>query len=177
MTVREAFEAWIPAQGRESRVDPQPCTRDVAGVVEQRIERVERALGLSRDRVDAGELVLMQNAHPCIARQGAQCDGTQPGAGSLRPATEVGERQTELAEWLRIGGRGLHRGLVLDTRGVGIRPGSRDIAHGGVRFREGERPACRASVERIGAQRDELAPLAVVEDPLLAAVRRHIAQE
>jgi hypothetical protein len=140
-------------------------------VTEQRVDGVDREVGLPRDGVDPRQLILVFHAHTCIAGDRQEPDGALPFLSRLRPAPEIGERQPEAAVRPRLPRRGANGSVVRDARGVGIRVCASDVSEMSVRLRECQRPFRSARVEDVRRESDQLAPLVVIEKPLQPAVR------
>src|SRR6185369_15330533 len=167
----------IAAQRIEAGVDLEPSRREEVRNLKQRLEPVERLLGLADADVDQGELVLVEGRVQLVLRQRLELDGALALANRLLLAAEQREDQAQLAVALRLPGR--RRDLRRERlRGLlRVSPHVRRVAAAGVLLREALRPVTLVVVEGARREAQEEIALRPVEDPPQGVVARERRDE
>jgi hypothetical protein len=143
----------------------------------ERIEHIDRTLGLLCHRIDVREVVQVDDTHARIVREWLQRGPVFPRLDRIGEMAGVRVRDTQAAVRAGIGRHRENQRLVCGHGAVGIDARARWVAQRGVGFREREGP-CRPILVEIGRpERQQVLPLRIVEDPLLPALRRDVGDE
>src|SRR6185503_8482992 len=116
--LQQPLEPRVAPQRREVGVDLEPAGREIARDLEQRLEVVERLLGLAHHEVDAGELVLDVRSDVGVAADRKERHGVLTFLDRGRFAPQVGIEKTEERVELRIVRGGLQFFLIRREAGI-----------------------------------------------------------
>src|SRR5262249_16251446 len=161
----ELLESRVLAKRIEGGVDLEPTGRKEVRHLQQRLELVERLVGLAGKHVDPSELVL--EVGPCVSilGHGEKLDAPQALPDGLILAAQIRERETEKDAPLCVVGSCTK--LLLDglARLLGVSAHIRLIALQGTCLRQGKAPGSPVVVERARREAQEQLALPLIEHP------------
>src|SRR5687768_13285184 len=108
---RQALEARVSAERGERRIESKPAGREIVRDLEQRLEMIERPLGLAEQDMDPGELMLRVWPVLGVAADGEEVAAAFPRANRVGPAPQIGQCHAERR--MRLGIVRLLHGLPL----------------------------------------------------------------